>query len=132
METKTIAKQFSQTNKTLKQIIPNIIKELTICINKSFQENKFPEILKISKITPLHKKNDKTNPSNYRPIAQLSPLSKTMEQLCMTQLHEFFESQNTINNRQFGFRKAHSTIHPLLSVKAYIEQKLQNNEFIIL
>ena len=55
-----------------------------------------------------------------------------MEQLCMTQLHEFFESQNTINNRQFGFRKAHSTIHPLLSVKAYIEQKLQNNEFIIL
>ena len=37
------------SNKILKQIIPFIIKELTICINKSFISEKFPTKLKIKK-----------------------------------------------------------------------------------
>ena len=61
------------SNKILKSIFPNISKELTLCINKSFNENIFPTVLKKTKISPLYKKNDRTKCVNYRPIAQLSP-----------------------------------------------------------
>ena len=74
------------SNKILKQIIPFIIKELTICINKSFISEKFPIKLKISKISPIFKKEDRTNPANWRPIAQLSPFSKIFEQIIMLQV----------------------------------------------
>ena len=45
--------------KILKKINLFIIKELTICINKSFEEECFPEILKITKTTPIFKKLDR-------------------------------------------------------------------------
>ena len=121
------------SNKTLKQVTPHIIKELTICINKSLEEETFPELLKVSKITPLHKKGDKSSPNNYRPIAQLSPFSKLFEQICMTQMTEFFDRENVLTSKQFGFRKSHSTIHPLINVKHYIEKKVhQQKEYVIL
>ena len=88
------------SNKTLKEILPLILKHFTTCINKSFTEMIFPEILKISKITPLYKKDDRKLPVNYRPIAQLSPLSKTLEQLCMTQITEFLERNNILEIRR--------------------------------
>ena len=54
------------SNKVLKMILPHIITDLTSCINKSLQESKFPQILKVSKITPIFKqKQDRTNPDNW-------------------------------------------------------------------
>ena len=119
------------SNKILKSILPNISKELTLCINKSFNENIFPTVLKKTKISPLYKKNDRTKCVNYRPIAQLSPLSKLLEQIAMTQVTEFFDRQNIITSRQFGFREKHSTTHLLLSVKNFIETR-QKREHIVL
>ena len=66
-------------NKIIKKISPWIIKELTVCINKSFREECFPEKLKVTKISPVLKKGDRSYPSNWRPIAQLSPFSKAYE-----------------------------------------------------
>ena len=120
------------SNKILKEIIPFILKELTICINKSFLSEKFPTKLKISKISPIFKKEDRTNPANWRPIAQLSPFSKIFEQIIMLQVTEFFTRHEVITPKQFGFRQAHSTFHPLICVKNYIETKLQKKEHIIL
>ena len=91
----------------------------------------FPTVLKKSKISPIHKKDDRTKCVNYRPIAQLSPLSKIIEQIAMTQVTEFFDRQNIITSRQFGFREKHSTTHLLLSVKNFIETR-QKREHIVL
>ena len=41
------------SNKIIKKISPWIIKDLLICINKSFEEKRFPDKLKISKLTPV-------------------------------------------------------------------------------
>ena len=45
---------------------------LSQLINLSFKVGIFPDILKVAKITPLHKKECKLNFQNYRPISLLS------------------------------------------------------------
>ena len=120
------------SNKILKKIIPSIIKDLTTCINKSFQEGLFPQVLKVSKITPIFKSGDRSDPNNWRPINNLSPFSKTFEIAFMTQLNEQLIRNEIIDPRQFGFRSFHSTIHPLLITKNYIETELRNKKYVCL
>jgi hypothetical protein len=43
----------------------------------------FPTALKHSIITPLHKRGDKNNVTNYRPISLLISFSKIFEKLFM-------------------------------------------------
>ena len=45
--------------------------ELTKCINKPFNENKFPDILKLSDIVLVFKRLDPTNKTNFRPVSVL-------------------------------------------------------------
>ena len=45
--------------------------------NQSISTGIVPNALKISKVTPVYKKGVMTDPNNYRPIATLSPFSKT-------------------------------------------------------
>ena len=46
--------------------------ELINCINESLTNNKFPETLKLSDITPVFKKLDPSDKANYRPVSILS------------------------------------------------------------
>ena len=57
--------------------------ELTKCINKAFNENNFPDTLKLSDIVPVFKKLDPTDKTNFRPVSVLPLLSKVFEKLCM-------------------------------------------------
>ena len=45
--------------------------ELTKCINKAFNENKFSDTLKLSDIVPVFKKLDSTDKTNFRPVSAL-------------------------------------------------------------
>ena len=77
--------------------------ELTNCINESLTNNKFPDTLKLSNITPVP--NDK---ANYRPVSILPLVSKVFEKIMYDQLYEYIEY--FLNQLQCGFRKAHSTM----------------------
>ena len=74
---------FSISNKLFKKFKKPLSTPLTLLINLTFTKGKFPDILKIGKIFPIHKKNCKTNVSNYRPILVLSNISKIIEKLLM-------------------------------------------------
>ena len=56
-----------------------VCKPIAWIINKSIETGIFPNELKIAKITPIHKKSDKSDPSNYRPISVLPTLSNIPE-----------------------------------------------------
>ena len=78
-------------------------------INLSFEVGIFPDILKIAKITPLHKKECKLNFRNYRPISLLSVFSKIFEKTISIRIYSYL-----IFAKQFGFRSNYSTNHGLM------------------
>ena len=89
---------------------------LSSLINECFSKSIFPDCLKLALVTPIHKKGDKSDPSNYRPISSLPILSKIFEMEMKSQMMKFLEEHNILSNKQFGFRKEHSTEQMLLSV----------------
>ena len=57
----------------------------------------------------MFKKGDVTLLNNYRPISLLPCLSKIFERVLFNQLYEYFERNNILTQRQYGFCKNHST-----------------------
>ena len=49
--------------------------ELTICINYALINGKFPGSLKNANVTPVHKKDDPTDKTNFRTVSVLPLLS---------------------------------------------------------
>jgi hypothetical protein len=77
--------------------------------------------------TTVFKSGDKSLPENYRPISQLSTISKVMEKVATNQLNDHLENENLLSDKQFGFRKGHSTEHALMITRHEIE-KAQNEK----
>ena len=74
--------------------------ELAPVLNKLFQLSYtlaiFPSSWKFSQIFPIPKKGDKTDASNYRPVAITSFISKIMKTIITKQLFAFFETNNLL------------------------------------
>ena len=68
-----------------------------------------PDLWKSALIHPIPKKGDGSDPSNYRPIAIPSLLSKVMESIVNSQLLVYLEDHRLINDRQYGFRHGRYT-----------------------
>ena len=56
---------------------------LCALFNRSFTEGRVPSDWKEAFVVPVHKNGSKNSPSNYRPIALLSIVSKAMEKNCV-------------------------------------------------
>ena len=115
--------------KLLKDCIHIFSFVLSMLINKSFSEGSFPDFLKLANVIPIFKKNDKNICGNYRPISLLSNISKIYERIFHTQLYNFFDENNLFYQRQFGFRKKHSTEHAILSIVENVKNNTRNKKF---
>ena len=93
-----------------------IVKGITLIINRSIREGKVPTRWKIAKITPLFKKGDKANPDHYRPISLLPCVSKLLERVIQRQLVRYLLDNNILSKYQSGFRSKHSTSTALIKV----------------
>ena len=65
--------------------------DLTNCINEAIENNKFPDSLKLSVVTPVYKKLDPSDKTNYRPVSFLPLLSKVFEKIIYDQLNDYLE-----------------------------------------
>lgn len=63
----------------LKHLKESIIGPLCWLFNNIMDSGVVPKAWKISKITPIHKKGDKSLIANYRPISNISSISKVFE-----------------------------------------------------
>ena len=98
--------------------------ELTKCINKAFNENKFPDTLKLFDIVPVFKKLDPTDQTNFRPVSVLPLLSKVFEKIMYDQFYEYAET--FLNKLLCGFSKAHSTQHALFRLLQKWQKELDS------
>ena len=110
--------------KVLKRISVIISPILSTFYNKFMSSGIFPNILKIAIVCPVYKKDDPQKLENYRPISTLPFFSKIFEKLIYVRLYNFLISKHVLYEKQFGFRKNHSTSHAINYSINYIAEKL--------
>ena len=95
-----------------------LLPSITAIINSSFHTGKFPEAFKRAQVTPILKKPnlDVNEMKNYRPVSNLSFISKIIEKLALIQLSTFLTSNNLLNPLQSAYRPGHSTETALLKI----------------
>ena len=89
---------------------------------------KFPDSYKLSNVIPIHKKDSKTNPKNYRPISLNSIQGKLMEKIINKKLNEYLILNNVISPFQSGFQRGDSTVNQLLLMNHEFSKALRENK----
>ena len=74
-------------------------KDFSNCVDKGV----FPEEVKHADVIPIHKKQDKSDKDNYRPVSILPNISKIYKRLIYNQLYDYFD--DILFPSQCGFRK---------------------------
>ncbi len=113
-----VGKDFAETNP-----------RLCLDIFNNAAANGMPTEWKEARIIPLHKKGDKSNIENYRPISNLNALSKLYEKLLYQKLLE--ETGGREGKSQHGFRTNHSTVTATLELKTIIADALDEGNTVI-
>ena len=98
------------------EIHPKILKELAtelseiLChfFQQSLDTGNIPLDWKQANICPLFKKNDRSLPSNYRPVSLTCICCKLLEHIVCSNLMQFFEGNNILSDRQHAFRQKRS------------------------
>ena len=93
--------------------------------NDSIVNKIFPNSLKMADITPAHKKDERTDKGNYRPVSILPATSKIFERLMYTQMSTFMD--NHLSKYLCGFRKGHNTQHCLVNMLEKWRKALDNH-----
>lgn len=94
-------------NVFLKRVSRSIAEPLCIIFNKSLDSGIFPSQWKRANITPIFKKGDDQDVTNYRPVSLLSTLALVFEKLVHEQVYELVKDK--ISPRQHGFMRGKST-----------------------
>ena len=104
---------------------------LCVLYNRCMRDGIFPDELKIGKISPIYKKDNKELLENYRPVSTLAIFGKIFEKVIYNRLYDFIISQGIMYENQYGFRKNHSTNHALNYSVNYIESCLKNKKHVL-
>ncbi len=91
-----------------------------------FASTGLPQELKTARVLPLLKKGDKRIVLNYRPISNVSSLSKIYERCLLQRLERDFPGLD--GHHQHGFRKKHSTETALLTIQSRISDLLDSKK----
>lgn len=100
-------------------------------MNLMFDSGIVPPELKISTVTPLHKKGRKDDINNYRPIGNVPALAKILEKIVNNKIHPFIESSNIIPHFQHGFRPGRSTGSLLDDFAGKINQGIDQRKYCV-
>ena len=97
--------------------------------NLSIQKGFFPDELKIARLAPIYKNNDKTDLGNYRSISVLPCFSKPLERIAYNLLHEHLNSNNMLYHKQLGLQEGYFTENPILQLVDQISNSFEKKPF---
>ena len=104
------------SSRMIKLCDTSIVKPLMLIFNNLLNEGVFPLLWKKANITPIHKKGDKNDIKNYRPISVLPICSKLFEKVIYDNLYHYFETNNIFNINQSSLRAGDSCVNQLISI----------------
>lgn len=110
----------------LRSCAAEVASPLTLIFTECFSETCWPSIWKSARIVPVHKKDSKSKPSNYRPISLLPVIAKVFEEIIVQELCEHLDDNRLLSPRQFGFVKGKSASDLLLLLSHKWSQNLDN------
>ena len=98
------------------------------------KEGVFPSAFKTAHVIPLLKKPslDKNNLKNYRPVSNLSFISKVVEKVVASRLLTHVELNDLSNPNQSAYNKNHSTETTLLKITNDITTKMEKKRATVL
>ena len=122
------------TGPLLKYNVNTLAPVLTRIVNSSIETSLVPCVMKHAVVTPLLKKTrlDPENMMNYRPISNLSFVSKLLEKHVATQVRQHLEVNALFDVFQSAYRPAHSCETALVRIQDDILQSLDNRKSTIL
>ena len=102
----------------LYECVDIVLPFLTKIINDSLISGIFPDVHKIAIVKPLLKKPtlDHNDLKNFRPVSNLSFVSKVIEKVVLSQLCNHLQANKLFNPCQSAYRPGHSTETALLKV----------------
>ena len=105
---------------------------ITVLMSKVINHGNVPEQWKIAKVKPLHKKGNRKIISNYRPISNLSSITKIFEKLILERIGEIGTRENTdlTGLSQHGFKKNCSTDMACLELQSIIASHCDAGDFV--
>ena len=112
--------------KLVKRFDNLIVDYLQENFNNCLKKGTFPKDFQKAAVHPTHKKDCKTEKSNYRPISILPNLSKIHERLLYDQMYTYFS--NFFPQYQCGFRKGYSAQHCLLAMTEKMKEARDSNK----
>ena len=107
----------------LKQLFTHKPELLMILFNKSLQTTLFPESWKIGIVSPIPKQGNLLQMSNWRPITILPLPGKLLEKCIHKRLVEYFNENNLISEKQYGFQANKSTMQAVMELTKYLYEK---------
>jgi hypothetical protein len=102
----------------LKSCLDSLLLPITNIINLSLSEGIFPDSFKLATVRPLLKKHNLPHDdlSSYRPISNLSFLSKLLERIIHSRINLHLQTFPSLCPFQSAYRKYHSTETALLRI----------------
>ena len=97
------------SSRLLKEGATALKEPLSMLFNRSLGKCCFPITWKDANVSPIYKKDDKSLPSNYRPISLLSSTGKAMERCVRKHLYNCVIDNDLITPLQSGFKHGDST-----------------------
>ena len=111
----------------IKRIGSSILEPLKFIFNQSLRLHHVPNQWKTSLIIPIHKKNSKTIPNNYRPISLTSSFSRLFETIIHHKIMLHLMNNSLLSKEQFGFIPGRSSCSQLVTTVHEWYTGLANN-----
>ncbi|PKU43589.1 rna-directed dna polymerase from mobile element jockey-like [Limosa lapponica baueri] len=101
--------------RVLRELAEVLAEPLSIIYQQSWQTGVVPADWRLANVMPIHKKGQKDDPGNYRPVSLTSVPGKVMEQIILSAIMQCVKDTQAIRPSQHGFMRGRSCLTNLIS-----------------
>ncbi|GAB0179477.1 mitochondrial enolase superfamily member 1 [Grus japonensis] len=101
--------------RVLRELAEVLTRPLSIIYQQSWLTKEVPVDWRLANMMAIHKKGQKEDPGNYRPVSLTSVLGKVMEKIILSAIMWHIQDNQVIRPSQHGFMKGRSCLTNLIS-----------------